>query len=70
MILEYNNGKYIDVDSITVLGYTEINNTDCYYVVTNKDISIIKEEYETIEKAFRWLHQHSIYDKDLKKGER
>ena len=63
MILEFKKHSYVDVDAITLMYENMV-------VVNGWAMGVLKEEYEIIEKAFRWQHSTSIYDKDMKKGGR
>ena len=68
MILNYEEGHYIDVDKISSLRLFE--DKLGVAVVDGQKITLSKEQFQIIEKALKWRFNLSIYNKNLKKGDK
>lgn len=67
MISNFADNNYIDIDSITVLRWFDEKEIGIV-VVDGEKISVNREEFDVIEKAFIQTYKTSLYDKDMKKG--
>lgn len=63
MIVEYMEGKFIDIDRIVALAPE-------FVILEGGSFRPSKEAYEVIKRAFKWARQDQIYNSDMKKGEK
>jgi len=66
MLLEFKKNNFINIDAITFLEQSS-NEEFGIAVVNGTRVTLEKEEYNIIVKAFLWKWEHAIYDKNMKK---
>lgn len=72
MILNFNNKQYINVEAIEAIRWITPNKNDNGFgiiFIGGQKMTVEAEDFNIIEKAYRWQNDYSIYDKNLKKGE-
>lgn len=69
MVLEFAPHQYVHVESIEALRWISHQGQELGIVALKGDKIVVteREEYDTIETAFIWLHKSHMVDDEMKK---
>lgn len=74
MIVEFNEHQYIVVEDISALRWIPPNENDNQFpeglgivVVGGIKLMVNRNDFDTLEKAFRWKHSYALRDQNLQK---